>query len=64
MQSENKDNIRGRNNKRLFSDKATNSECTAAWQNCNDHDPEDNVAKPSLENVIDAKEWVDNGSRL
>ncbi len=64
MTTNHKDNLKGNNNKRLHTVKATNCECTAAWQNCADKYEEDNVNKPSIENVVDAKEWVDNGSKL
>lgn len=59
-----KDNMQGKNNKRLHSQKPTNSEGTAAWQNSADNYEVDQVNKPMLDRVIDAKDWVDNGSRL
>ena len=59
-----KDNDQGKNNKRLNTAKPTNCECTAAWQEQAEHYNVDNVSKPSIERVIDAKEWVDNGSKL
>lgn len=59
-----KDNFQGKNNKRLSSEKATNQEETAAWQNSETLYKVDQVNKPSLERVIDAKDWVDNGSKL
>lgn len=59
-----KDNLQGKENKRLNTVKATNCECTAAWQNAESRDKEDNVHKPSAESVVDAKDWVDNGSKL
>jgi|GEM_PF-463609 hypothetical protein len=64
-QSEGKDyQLQGEDNKRLNSKKATNNEGTAAWQNSATRYQEDNVNKPSIERVMDAKDWVDNGSRL
>lgn len=59
-----KDNYQGKNNKRLHTAKPTNSEGTAAWQNGETNYKVDNVNKPSIERVIDAKDWVDNGSKL
>lgn len=59
-----KDNFQGKNNKRLFTEKPVNSEGTAAWQNSETNYKVDEVNKPSLDAVIDAKDWVDNGSRL
>lgn len=58
------DNFQGRNNKRMKSLHATNNEGTAAWQNSEENYKVDNVNKPSIERVIDAKDWVDNGSKL
>ncbi len=44
--------------------KPTNNEGTAAWQaSATDYQP-GNVNKPPIERVIDAKDWVDNGSKL
>jgi hypothetical protein len=59
-----KDNFEGKNNKRLNSKKPTNCECTAAWQSADENYKVDMVNKPSLDRVIDAKEWVDDGSKL
>lgn len=59
-----KDKLQGKNNKRLDAAKPTNCECTAAWQNSETTYKVDNVNKPSIERVIDAKDWVDNGSKL
>lgn len=59
-----KDNLQGKNNKRLKSENPTNSEGTAAWQNSKSNYEVDQVNKPSLDRVIDAKDWVDNGSML
>lgn len=64
MLAHGKDNPKGGKNKRLQSVNSTNCECTAAWQNAESNYKVDNVNKPSLERVIDAKEWVDNGSKL
>ena len=58
------DNVQGRNNKRLKATDPTNSEGTAAWQNSEKNYKVDMVNKPSVDNVVDAKDWVDNGSKL
>jgi hypothetical protein len=59
-----RDTLSDKHNKRLHTGNPTNRECTAAWQNSEGNYKVDNVNKPSLESVIDAKDWVDNGSRL
>ncbi|MDF2538156.1 MAG: hypothetical protein K0S76_1177 [Herbinix sp.] len=64
MLKKGKDNLQGNNNKRLNDTKPTNCECTAAWQNSAEKYDVDQVNKPSIERVIDAKNWVDNGSKL
>ncbi len=59
-----KDGLSGKKNKRLHTAKPTNSEGTAAWSDSAELYDVDQVNKPSEEHVIDAKDWVDNGSRL
>lgn len=59
-----KDKFQGKDNKRLRTTQATNNEGTAAWQNSETNYDVDNVNKPSIDRVIDAKEWVDDGSKL
>lgn len=59
-----KDNLNGKINQRLHTAKPTNSEGTAAWQNSETNYKVDQVNNPSLDCVIDAKDWVDNGSQL
>ena len=59
-----KDNFQGKNNKRLQASDPTNSENTAAWQNSETYYKTDQVNKPSIDSVMDAKEWVDDGSQL
>lgn len=59
-----KNNYQGKDNKRLKTTTPTNNEGTAAWQNSETNYKVDNVNKPSIERVIDAKEWVDDGSKL
>lgn len=56
--------LSGKNNKRLKSNRPTNSECSAAWAGTEDLKKESNVSIPPLSNVEEAKDWVDNGSRL
>lgn len=56
--------LSGKNNKRLNDTTPVNSEYTAAWANVENVMPESNVTQPSLEDVINAKEWVDDGSKL
>ncbi len=56
--------LNGSNNKRLSSSKPTDNEGTAAWANEKSRHKNSNVSIPSIDNVINAKEWVDNGSKL
>ncbi|MDF2843016.1 MAG: hypothetical protein K0R00_1442 [Herbinix sp.] len=60
----NKSKDKEKKNKRLDAVKPTNNEGTAAWQDAEEKYKVDNVSKPSIERVVDAKEWVDNGSKL
>ncbi|ABX40989.1 conserved hypothetical protein [Lachnoclostridium phytofermentans ISDg] len=64
MIHQNEEKLQGKDNKRLNACAPTNNEGTAAWQNSEDNYRVDQVNKPSLDSVIDAKNWVDNGSRL
>ncbi|NLJ97315.1 MAG: DUF3787 domain-containing protein [Clostridiales bacterium] len=57
-------NHEGENNKRLGKIRPTNKEGTAAWQNFEGFYKVEQVGKPSEEDVIEAKDWVDNGSKL
>lgn len=59
-----KDNYDGKNNKRLRKNDPTNNEGTAAWQNSEKNYDVDMVNQPSIDRVMDAKDWVDNGSKL
>ncbi|HHV09016.1 MAG TPA: DUF3787 domain-containing protein [Clostridiales bacterium] len=61
-----KEQLKGKDNKRINSKTPTNCECTAAWQNQEGYYKADqvNINKPSLDAVIAAKDWVDNGSKL
>lgn len=58
------DKFQGKNNKRLETCNPTNSEGTAAWANADKLYKVDQVNKPALDRVKDAKEWVDEGSKL
>ena len=64
MKAEGKHNLRNKENKRLNKIDPTNREETAAWQNFEGFYKVDQVGKPSEQDVIDAKDWVDNGSKL
>jgi hypothetical protein len=64
MASNKKNQLTGKDNKRIDSMTPTNSECTAAWQNQQGYYKADQVNKPSIDAVVAAKEWVDNGSKL
>lgn len=56
--------LSGVNNNRLKKYRPTNSEQNAAWADIDKLKPNSKVSTPSLQSVIDAKEWVDDGSRL
>jgi len=62
--SKKNDRLGGNGNSRLTSSKPTDNEGTAAWANEKSKQKPSEVSIPSLENVIDAKKWVDNGSKL
>lgn len=59
-----KDILSGRNNSRLDKGRPIHNEDTAAWNETDKVLKPSNVSIPSQQNVIDAKEWVDDGSRL
>lgn len=56
--------VSGKNNKRMKSNQPIASEGTAAWADAQNLMRDSQVNIPSEENIIHAKEWVDNGSRL
>ena len=56
--------LQGKDNKRISSSKPTDNEGTAAWANEKHKQEPSNVSIPSNEMVIEAKNWVDNGSKL
>lgn len=66
MAQNKKNQLTGKDNKRIDSKTPTNCECTAAWQNQQGYYKADqvNINKPSIDAVVAAKEWVDNGSKL
>lgn len=65
MQSKKAQPLSGERNNRLTKHRPTNNEGTAAWANIENLRPDGSqVSVPSLENVKEAKDWVDNGSRL
>ena len=64
MQSKKAKALSGSNNQRLNKHRPTNNEQTAAWANIDKLKAESKVSVPSLSNVKEAKDWVDNGSRL
>ena len=65
MQSKKAQPLSGEHNKRLKSYRPVKNEGTAAWSNIeNLRNDGSKVAIPSLSNVEEAKDWVDNGSRL
>lgn len=51
-------------NKRINKKYKLESEETAAWTNAASKAPKTNVSIPDNDSVDNAKEWVDNGSRL
>ncbi len=56
--------LNGEKNKRLKSHTPINNEYTAALADANKLKNNTNVSIPSLNNVEEAKNWVDNGSKL
>lgn len=52
------------NNKRSYTKKSRFSQSTAAWANQYETTPDANVSIPSDIAVKEAKDWVDNGSKL
>lgn len=56
--------LTGANNARLKKHRPTNSQYTAAWADIDKLQADSKINIPAIEDVIHAKEWVDNGSRL
>lgn len=55
--------LSGKDNKRLYSTTPVNNAYTAAILDKAGEYPESNVTIPSEESVLEAKDWVDNGSK-
>lgn len=51
-------------NQRLNKTSQTDNQSTAAWAGTDHYAPKSNVSIPKTSAVENAKEWVDNGSRL
>ncbi len=66
MENLNNNQIHGihNGNKRINKKYRLESEETAAWTNAVSKAPKTNVSIPSNDAVDNAKDWVDNGSRL
>lgn len=56
--------LNGKNNKRLLSTVRLNNNYTAAWTDKGKIYKNTNVTAPSEDQVDEAKDWVDNGSKL
>ncbi|WP_054742840.1 CDIF630_02480 family spore surface protein [Cellulosilyticum ruminicola] len=56
--------VDGRDNYRLDNTDIMIDERTAAWANKENEFPKTHVSIPDIESVINAKEWVDSGSKL
>lgn len=56
--------LTGAGNKRLSKVSQSDSESTAAWAGTDYDAPKSYVSVPKTTAVEDAKDWVDNGSRL
>lgn len=64
MQNKKAKALTGANNKRLKKYRPTNNEESAAWADIDKLQAESKVGIPSIQSVKEAKDWVDNGSRL
>lgn len=56
--------LTGTNNQRMNKTTESDNESTAAWAGTGHYAPKSNVSIPNSTAVENAKEWVDNGSRL
>ncbi|HEX2927132.1 MAG TPA: DUF3787 domain-containing protein [Ruminiclostridium sp.] len=54
----------GRDNRRQTAFRPTDNEGTAAWTNEGTRQEHTDVVIPKDEGVLEAKKWVDNGSKL
>lgn len=64
MNNSKSNSLNGKHNKRLDKMDEVHNEGTAAWANTDEIVSHTNVSIPSDASVIDAKNWVDNGSKL
>lgn len=64
MQIQKDQALSGKNNKRLNNVESTNSEGTAAWAEVDEILEDSHVTIPGKKDVLEAKDWVDNGSKL
>lgn len=55
--------LSGKDNDRLYATTPVNNAYTAAILDKADEYPDSKVSIPSLESVLEAKDWVDNGSK-
>lgn len=55
--------LSGKNNERIYSTTRVNNAYTAAILNKDGEYPDSKVTIPPLDSVIEAKDWVDNGSK-
>ena len=60
MESKKARALKGKDNKRLL----VGNESTAAWADVEKLKPHSKVSIPSIKGVEEAKDWVDNGSKL
>ncbi len=56
--------LTGKNNKRLDVKMTRDNQSTAAWAQADHRERETNVIIPTDSGIANAKEWVDNGSKL
>uniref|UniRef100_N2AIX7 DUF3787 domain-containing protein n=1 Tax=Eubacterium plexicaudatum ASF492 TaxID=1235802 RepID=N2AIX7_9FIRM len=56
--------LKGASNQRLDKTSQSDSQSTAAWAGTDHYAQKSNVSIPKTSAVENAKEWVDNGSRL
>lgn len=56
--------VNGENNKRLYSEDPIKNEGTAAWTNTLRTTEDANVPIPDEDSVVEAREWVNDGSKL
>lgn len=55
--------LSGKDNERLYSTTPVNNAYTAAILDNAEEYPDSKVSIPSIESVLEAKDWVDNGSK-